>query len=305
MTLALDHSFLSGVSRRPPRDLLPALELVRHAGRLVERPLRVHPDLRTVDTGAGSFLSWAQRARGQADWTDLVTLLLRLTNGPWVADLEPEWAGPIAPDISTLPAWLQESLRRMLGTGRDTVLVSPPPTAATGVTRWVADDGARTLLRWADVAGVDQVPGVPPRSTLELLLQVAEELSGHVVVLESAIRSAKAWTLDCRPEMLQAALRGLPTYGNAMAQGLPRESCCDAYYEATSVPMSQETGDVWRRPNRRKERQFVAGEHGIQYFDVHAKPGDATRIHIWVSVDRASDPPVPVIFIGHCGRHLG
>lgn len=35
---------------------------------------------------------------------------------------------------------------------------------------------------------------------------------------------------------------------------------------------------------------------------MHSKPGNLTRVHIWAPT--AEDQAVPIIYIGHCGRHL-
>jgi hypothetical protein len=127
-------------------------------------------------------------------------------------------------------------------------------------------------------------------------------MGGQLVVLPSARRSAASWTLDCAPTDLHRALLGLEEYATAGREGLPREQCAARYHERTTIPMSQESAATWRMPTRRRQRLFVAGDHGEQYFDMHAKPGNLTRVHFWCS--SASDDEASIIYVGHCGRHL-
>ena len=70
--------------------------------------------------------------------------------------------------------------------------------------------------------------------------------------------------------------------------------------EHTGIPMSRESGEVSRNPTCKRQRTFVVPGRGEQYFDMHAKPGASTRIHVWTDVveDRR------VVYVGHCGEHL-
>ena len=67
--------------------------------------------------------------------------------------------------------------------------------------------------------------------------------------------------------------------------------------------MSRERGNLG--PSRRRDRTFTAGPHGPQYFDMHAKPGTLTRVHVHVAEETDSEGHrVQRIYVGHCGRHL-
>ena len=127
-------------------------------------------------------------------------------------------------------------------------------------------------------------------------------MAGQLCLLPSAVRSAEAWLLDCPPKHLHGALFGLTEFVNALVEGLSREQAAERYYERTGIQMSQETSTVRKIPTRRRQRLFIAGPHGEQYFDMHAKPGNLTRVHIWVAPAAGGVPSV--IYVGHCGRHL-
>jgi hypothetical protein len=48
---------------------------------------------------------------------------------------------------------------------------------------------------------------------------------------------------------------------------------------------------------------FHAGPYGERCFDMHVKPGNMTRVHVWTPpIDEAV--PITPIYVGHCGKHL-
>lgn len=163
------------------------------------------------------------------------------------------------------------------------------------------DSGLELIGRVSALAPFAKTIVVTGYATPETI-ERAREMAGQMVVLPSARSSAEAWTLDCAAAELHRALLGLEEYVAAVREGLPRERCAARYYERTTFPMSQETAATWRSPTRRRQRMFVAGKHGEQYFDMHVKPGNLTRVHIWVP--HADGQTAPIIYVGHCGRHL-
>jgi hypothetical protein len=118
-------------------------------------------------------------------------------------------------------------------------------------------------------------------------------------ILDRALDSARRWTLDCSEATLFRALISLDTYAAALDEGLSRELAAARYKEACGIDMSQESGEVWRSPTCRKQRQFEVPGRGLQYFDMHAKPGK-TRVHIWTDAIDGRH----VVYVGHCGEHL-
>ena len=141
------------------------------------------------------------------------------------------------------------------------------------------------------------------KTTLQVLDEAVELMGGRLIALPSARRSADGWVLDCSPRVLLDALLGLEAYLSALDENLARETCAERYQRHCGVPMSRETGDVARKPVRKQQRTFVVEPHGKQFFDMHAKPGAATRVHIWVGPASETDG-VRTIYVGHCGKHL-
>jgi len=115
--------------------------------------------------------------------------------------------------------------------------------------------------------------------------------------------------LDAAEHELHRAILGLPVYADTLAarneEGArpSREKAAEVYHHTTTIPMSQEKGNIG--PSARRERSFIAGAHGRQYFDMHAKPGNLTRLHIWVASELTPEgAAIQRIYIGYCGEHL-
>jgi hypothetical protein len=299
--IGLNHTFVSGIARTPEHQIVAALRLVDHVQRRTLRLPLVDPSFSTVETGEGHFLQWANRVRKDARRGPLIELLLRMTGGPF---LDGElFQGGVEPSIIGLPDWLQEMVRRLLVvSGHGLIgMVSPSPTGGADSPSYAG--GGRTISNWLDTVAFDLAltDMEPKRSTLEVLREAETQMAGQLLLLPSAIRSAEAWLLDCSAKDLHCALLGLTEYANAMVAGLGRERAAAHYHERTGIPMSQETSAA-KVPTRKRQRLFIAAPHGEQYFDMHAKPGNLTRVHIWVAPTAGSVPPV--IYVGHCGRHL-
>ncbi|MCC6527479.1 MAG: hypothetical protein IT373_32835 [Polyangiaceae bacterium] len=260
----------------------------------------VHATLAMFETVEGPFVKWAGRMAERHHERPLVELVLRLVSGPFVTGAE--YAGSVEPPLDGFPAWLEEVVRILLAAPAGPLLglVSPRPTG--GADAGAFEGGPLRISNWCDAAAFDRAVAAAPegRTTIELLREAEAQMAGQLVVLPSAERSAEGWVLDCRPEDLLRALLRLEEYAAALAAGRPREECAARYTVAAGIEMSRETGDVSRKPTRRRQREFVAGRHGTQFFDMHAKPGKATRVHVWVAT--AVEPPR--IYVGHCGRHL-
>lgn len=308
----LNHDFVSGMAHRT--DLDPVMVgLADTQRRLGAEPLHVHPELHSQDTGQGPFIAWANHERANPDRRPLVELLLRLCDGPFVTDLAidehpaPDDADPALP---ATPEWRKEAVLHL---GHHAL-------SAPQVRPWVLSydpqsqlcDPNYRIIRGNEYAVVENFCNASTAtSRLAILateglhdtLSVLEAAGRHcdrIVVLDKAKDSARRWTLDCTEQTLSQALVSLEVYGTALDQGLSRELAAERYFQACSVPMSQESSEVWKNPTCRMQRQIDVPARGKQYFDMHAKPGGRTRIHIWTE---QSDGRTR-IYVGHCGNHL-
>jgi hypothetical protein len=310
--IALNHAFLEGIAYRPV-DAGP-FTLIEHVRRRTRALPHVHPDLPRAETGQGPFIQWANRMLRDPERRALVELLLQTTAGPWIQGSPLH--GLVEPSVSELPSWLAETVRILLEVAPSVQapalcgLVSPSPTGGVDYPSFKSEHGV-VVPNWLNVDSFehDLTATAPDRTTLEVLRQAETEMAGQLVVLPSAVRSAERWTRDCPAAVLHRALLGLEHYAAALAESRPdgarwpRERCTERYHERTGTPMSQESAATSRQPTKRRQRTFDASPHGPQYFDIHAKPGNLTRIHVWVFVDDQGVDP-PIIYLGHCGRHL-
>ncbi len=313
----LNHDFVVGMAHRSAADLRPiAVGLLDSQRRLAGAPLHVHPDLGGLATGAGSFVQWANRARGEKD-TDVRSLaeaLLRLCSGPFVTDL-PIGAGmtPLLedPPVPLAPSWRREAVLHLANHALATeagpccaLSYDPTSTLSELVYRFTRGTDEAVIENFrghaALSAHLDRAESQGLRGTLAVLDAVAARPGRPLVVLDRARDSARHWELDCSEATLWRALTGLENYAAALDEGSPRELAAKRYYEATSIEMSQESGEVWRSPTCRKKREIDVPGAGKQYFDMHSKPGGRTRIHVWAQKVGAHH----VIYIGHCGEHL-
>lgn len=325
--LLLNHSFLEGVAAAPTaasglRNVLVELGETLARTRRVrgEATLYVHPGLASHDVGANRiFVEWAHEYRRSPQWRDLIQPLIELGSGPFFDHLETDDHAPPEdsdPSCQTAPEWLRELV---LGAGHHSLSCSRSPwmlsfgpcrylTAReyrfTRADRTAAVDNLRSD-REAQSAEVDLTKSAV-RSTLEVL-DAAANHAKRVVVLDSARRSAGRWTLDCTPERLFDAIVGLDAYAKALDADQPRETAASTYQAHTSVEMSQEKGNTLKRPSVRKTRLFRLPEGTEQLFDMHAKPGSRTRIHVFTRrelLDGTGPEEQTLVYIGHCGEHL-
>lgn len=300
--IALNHSFLRGIAHAGPARGIAALSFIEHVRRRTRQKPFVHESLSAFETGAGSLLEWANRYKRDPELGPLVQLVLSMVSGPFLP--EERFDGPVEPSLEALDDWLAELVRKLLATrgGSLAGLVSPAPVG--GATSPAYRSAARAISNWHDASAFDrELTASSEGTTLEVLLRAEQEMSGQLIVLPSAKRSAKGWVLDCRASELHRALLGLDVYAAALREGLHREACAERYHHHTTIPMSEETSAVSKSPAKRQRRTFVAEAYGEQYFDMHAKPGNMTRVHIWTPPIDRSISRTP-IYIGHCGKHL-
>ena len=300
--IALNHAFLEGIAHRPVDT--SGLRLIEHVRRRMGALPLVHPGFASVDTGDGPFVRWANRIMRDPDRAPLVELCLRMTSGPFIEG--DAFRGVVTPPVDGLPEWIAEIVRILVAVPADrgiTGMVSPAPTGGADALSYVGGDRAVSNWRGSEAFDRDLTATGPERTTLHILCQAEREMPGQLIVLPSAVRSAERWTRDCTAVDLHKALLGLEHYVAALLERLPREQCAARYHDRTGIPMSQESPGTWRLPTRRRQRVFHAGDHGDQYFDMHAKPGNLTRVHIWVPTT-GGDGERPVIYVGHCGKHL-
>jgi hypothetical protein len=301
--IALNHSFVAGLVRGPTDEARAALVLIQHCIKRTRMQPIVHETLATFDTGRGALVQWANTQRRDPEFRPLVELLLRMLSGPFVPS--GSFGGPITPPIDTLDEWLQDTVRRLLDVAASPAaicgMISPSPTGGADATSYASSEAM--ISNWLDSSAFDHelVSRGSERTTLEVLLQAEQEMDGRLVVLPQARRSAEGWSLDCAASELHRALLALEEFAVALGEGLSREAAANRYHMRSTIPMSQESAATWRMPTRRRQRLFVAGPHGEKYFDMHAKPGNLTRVHIWVATQQDAET---TIYVGHCGRHL-
>ena len=307
--IALNHAFLQGIAHSLPSRALDGIAFVEHVRRRTCELPRVHETLAGVDTGAGTFIQWANRNKNSSTIAPFVELVLRMVSGPFLP--EERFEGPVGPSLDDLDSWLEDLVRRLLAAPRepsDSGLISPEPRGGADAPKYQC--AAAVISNWHNASAFDdELIARAEGSAVDVLLQAEAQMEGQLIVLPSARRSAEAWVLDCRASELHRALLGLETYAAALqecgsdGEALSREACAARYRQRTTIEMSQETGAVRRQPARRRQRTFVAGGYGAQYFDMHAKPGKMTRVHIWTPPVGNAGSRTP-IYVGHCGRHL-
>jgi hypothetical protein len=325
-TLVLNHAFLEGLAFAPAEEIRgPLVEITQTVLRARRARggvlLYVHSELGTTDVGDGeSFVRWANARVRNPKWRDLLQPLLQFGSGPFVSDLERD-EGPVPteslPSCDAAPTWLQETLlltgHHVLSCRRDAWLISygvrPYLTDAhyrfNRADAWAKVDNFRSD---GDAARAEAALVVSTTSSASEILDRAAQLSGRVIVLDSARRAAERWVLDCTFGRLLEALVGLDVYARALEGGASREAAAETYQQATSIEMSQEKANTLKKPTLRSQRTFRLPDGTREVFDMHAKPGAMTRIHIYarreVRSGRKAGAEEIVVYVGHCGRHL-
>ncbi|UQA62968.1 hypothetical protein [Polyangium aurulentum] len=309
----LNHDFVQGMAHRA--DLAPVAVALQDAQqRLGAEPFRVHPELSSQDTGAGTFIQWAHRSGSDKDARrTLAELLLRLLSGPFVTDLPVSSsfeALEASPPLPEEPSWRREAVQHL----------AQHALTVEGVLPWVLSFDPRSDLREplyrlasgdavAEVENFRQLADLTARldalATTGLagalaVLEAAGRHASRLVILDRARDSARKWTLDCSEAMLFKALVQLEAYATALDDGLSRELAAEHYHKTSGIEMSRESGAVGRSPTLKRQREINVPGHGTQYFDMHAKPGARTRIHVWTALVDGRH----VVFVGHCGDHL-
>lgn len=337
-SLLLNHAFLERlahradeggeVTRREARQ--PVVELAETVQRA--RRLRDEHAVLFVDQGFGevnvasdddsiTFVRWANEHKRDAEWRDVLDLLLHLLAGPWIQELEVDEHDPpldTTPSCYDAPDWLINivliAAHHGLATGRVTFILSYGPTPHLNERTYAVERAERRaeLLNLRNDQEAAEAEAEISLKTVNTTLQVLEQAILHterVRILDSARKSASEWWLDCTPALLLCAIRGLDAYARALDEKLPRESAAERYRQACGVEMSQEKAATLKKPSLRIQRLFeVPGIDKKQLFDMHAKPGN-TRLHVFAHQELVdeTDPTrgeQTVVYIGHCGRHL-
>jgi hypothetical protein len=285
--------------------------------------LFVHPALGTAEVAAGEpFFRWANQHRTSAVWSNVLDMLLQLLSGPWVQSLEVD-DGPrpadTVPSCLEVPDWLVEMMltaaHHGVSCGQSSWILSYGPEPHLDQLIYRAERGERriALHNFRTNREAREAEAALSVADVKTTLSVLEEAALHIErvrVLDSARSSAKSWELDCDPAVLFEAIRGLDAYARALDDNLPRESAAERYKLACGVDMSQEKAQTLKKPTLRKQREFsVPGIAPKQLFDMHAKPGNLTRVHVLgqKALKDEKDPEKgeqTVVYIGHCGEHL-
>jgi hypothetical protein len=312
--ILLNHDFVEGMAHRA--DLAPvAVGLGDAQRRLLPEPLRVHPVLSAQDTGAGLFIQWANRNRNDPD-TDrrsLVELLLRLLSGPFVTDLSTDDRLGVLleePPLPEDPVWLRGAIQHLAAHALARVGVKPwvlsfDPLSDLRESRYRLSRGeaaveVENFRRAADMGRRLEELATQGLAGALAVLEAASRFSSRLIILDRARDSARRWTLDCSEATLFQALVHLEDYAAALDEGLTRELAAEKYYVSCGIEISRESGEVGRSPTCKRQRDIEVPDHGVQYFDMHAKPGGGTRVHVWTALVDGKH----IVYVGYCGEHL-
>lgn len=342
--LLLNHSFLEGLAYRAVegdkearkaarQPVVDVAETVQRARLREGAILYVHPEFGSAEVSPGqSFIHWANQHQRDAAWGTTLSLLLQLLSGPFVTSLpvdDGQCPGDTEPSCLNAPAWLVEMMltaaHHGLAFGPSSLILSYGPKPHLDAPSYVArrDEGAielRNLRTNKEARDAEAAQSLEGAQTTISVLEAAVGCTDRVRVLDTARSSAKRWELDCRPDDLLAAIRGLDAYALALDAGLPRESAAERYRLACRVEMSQEKAQTLKKPVLRAQRMFmIPGDKERQLFDMHAKPGPKTRVHVFARDEGgaasddgddggdASDDKRKrrtLVYIGYCGEHL-
>lgn len=334
--LLLNHAVLEGLAyraeagtmeereaaKRPVVEIADTLQRARRVRR-AEAVLHVHPALAAAEVSAEeTFITWANRHRRSQEWGAALDLLLQLLAGPWVQSL-PVDDGPCPTDTTPscldAPEWLVETVltaaHHGISHGRSSVILSygPAPYLVHRLYQAEREDRRVDLHNLRSDAEAAEAEATLSKAGVKTTLEVLEEATRHALrvrVLEPARAAAKRWELDCNPAVLFDAVRGLDAYAQALDEGLPREAAAERYKLACGVDMSQEKAQTLKKPTLREQRKrSVPGFAEKQLFDMHAKPGSRTRVHVFACKEPRdeADPEKgehTVVYVGHCGEHL-
>lgn len=329
--LILNHSFLDGAAKLPLTAATKLRSTLVEIGDTLKRTrqirgdatLYVHPLLTRHEVGDEgdnkTFWDWASACLRSPEWKSLIDPLIQLVSGPFYDRLDHDDLGPpedSEPSCQSVPEWLRELV---LSAGHHALSCDHRAWILSyGPCRHLTEREYR-FVREARVAAIDNLRTDQEASTAEAAHDIAEGSSTRqileaavrhtqrVVVLDTARKSADRWTLDCPPERLFTAIVGLDAYAAALDSGVSRETATTLYQDHTSVEMSQEKAASLKRPSVRSAREFRVPDGTKKLFDMHAKPGSATRVHIYTLRDPSDDPKTPGptrVYIGHCGEHL-
>ncbi|BAK15702.1 hypothetical protein MKY51_12025 [Solibacillus sp. FSL R5-0691] len=130
----------------------------------------------------------------------------------------------------------------------------------------------------------------------EVFEKINEEFP-NIKILSSAIKSAQRHNFQGNQYKVYEAFKGLNNFERLPAMsGEQRE---ERFYEATKMKISPETKATMDVDRYKKQRTFSIPGKQSEIFEWHVKIGNNTRIHYYF--DEEDD----IIYIGHCGKHLG
>jgi hypothetical protein len=329
--LLLNHALLEGLAHRADagdeearkaaqQPLIEIADTVQRARRVrrEEAILFVHPHLALAEVAPGQpFISWANQRHRDPSWGNALDLLLQLLSGPFVMSLSVD-SGPrpvdTNPSCLDAPEWLVETVliaaHHGLSCGRASWILSYGPDPYLLETSYRAERKSRAieLHNLRTDAQAKEAEAASSAGDVKTTLAVLDEAVLHterVRVLDSARSSAKRWDLDCDPVRLFDAIRHLDAYAKALDEGLPREAAAERYTLVSGIEMSQEKANTLKKPSLREQRKFLLpGDTVKQLFDMHAKPGPRTRVHVFARREQGDESEHTIIYVGYCGEHL-
>lgn len=328
-SLLLNHSFLAEVAFSPIASAKNVQRVLAELGETLSRTKRVrgeatlyvHPGFSTFDVGGGVvFVSWAQASLRSGEWGDILQSLLQLGAGPFIHDLTVDEGDPPSdsdPSCRSAPDWLQEITLRAghhawVNPGRAWIVsFGPCHILTSSILRFHRNEASVEVYNLRSGAEARQAEAALGKAATRTTREVLDQAVLHatrVVALDSARKAADRWVLDCDPGRLFDAIVGLDVYAEALDSGQPREVAAATYQAATSIEMSSEKGNTLSKPTLKMERVFTLPDGTKQLFEMHAKPGARTRVHVFTRREPV-DPATPEItksrvYIGHCGEHL-
>jgi hypothetical protein len=309
-------------ARRPLLEVAFTVQRARRVRR-EHAILHVHPKISVTEVAAGQpFTSWANQRRRDPLWGEALSLLLQLLSGPFVTSLDVDDSpspDDTVPSCLGAPVWIVEMLLHAahhgLSCGRRSWVLSygPEPYLHEPIYRAERDGRSIDLDNFRTDAQAREGEAALSAADVTTTLSILEESVLHterVRILDSARSSAKRWELDCAPARLFEAIRHLDAFAEALDAGLPRETAAERYAHAAGIEMSQEKANTLKKPTLREQRRFlIPGDREKQLFDMHAKPGPRTRIHVLARREQKDEADTArgehtVIYVGHCGEHL-
>lgn len=133
------------------------------------------------------------------------------------------------------------------------------------------------------------------------VFEILNQKRSNIIILDKARKSAKQHNFQGR---FSEVLRGICALADIelklLQEDVPDEIRTKIFLDETGLEISRESDATLKIRRYRTEREFIVPAlGGKKLFDWHMKIGNSIRVHYYL--DRENG----VVYIGHCGRHLG